>query len=346
MAARRGFVEDLLDLGTRLSWKTCLAAAVVSAVALHGLASLLITTAPPGGLASLGGYAVRNLAGMLLRLFGVLVPVTLVFAALISALRRSHAASLHERAHAGGIDAVRRLSWTQFERLIGEIFRNQGFDVQETGNRTKDGGVDLVLAKNGREYLVQCKHWRAQSVGVTMIRELNGVVAARGASGGGFVVTSGTFTSEARAFAGTCPIELVDVEQLEALFQQSQAAAGAGNTARIVSPQRVAQPRPSKRSSRTCGVLWLQPWGPKPKSRPVSPGLASCSCAYKRNAQHQRRYAHLAPDQRREAVAKLNEKPILALTMRLPWEGVRTSSPYPIEFMVEREGLEPSTPAL
>jgi hypothetical protein len=28
------------------------------------------------------------------------------------------------------------------------------------------------------------------------------------------------------------------------------------------------------------------------------------------------RYAHLAPDQRREAVAKLDEKPILALTMR------------------------------
>ena len=31
------------------------------------------------------------------------------------------------------------------------------------------------------------------------------------------------------------------------------------------------------------------------------------------------RYAHLAPDQRREAVAKLNERPVLALTMRLPW---------------------------
>jgi len=28
------------------------------------------------------------------------------------------------------------------------------------------------------------------------------------------------------------------------------------------------------------------------------------------------RYAHLSPDQRREAVAKLNEKPLLALTMR------------------------------
>jgi integrase len=33
------------------------------------------------------------------------------------------------------------------------------------------------------------------------------------------------------------------------------------------------------------------------------------------------RYAHLAPDQRREAVAKLNERPLLTLTMRLQWEG-------------------------
>jgi len=31
------------------------------------------------------------------------------------------------------------------------------------------------------------------------------------------------------------------------------------------------------------------------------------------------RYAHLAPDQRREAVAKLNQKPLFALTMRLQW---------------------------
>jgi integrase len=41
------------------------------------------------------------------------------------------------------------------------------------------------------------------------------------------------------------------------------------------------------------------------------------------------RYAHLAPDQRREAVAKLNEKPVLALTMRLPWNGLQAQSSYP-----------------
>jgi integrase len=38
------------------------------------------------------------------------------------------------------------------------------------------------------------------------------------------------------------------------------------------------------------------------------------------------RYAHLAPDQRREAVAKLNERPLLTLTMRLQWEGLPVAS--------------------
>ena len=58
------------------------------------------------------------------------------------------------------------------------------------------------------------------------------------------------------------------------------------------------------------------------------------------------RYAHLAPDQRREAVAKINDHPVLALTLRLQWEGLPPMWRYPIDSMVEREGLEPSTPAL
>jgi Phage integrase family len=34
------------------------------------------------------------------------------------------------------------------------------------------------------------------------------------------------------------------------------------------------------------------------------------------------RYAHLAPDQRCGAVAKLDERPLLAITVRLPWRAV------------------------
>jgi restriction system protein len=49
------------------------------------------------------------------------------------------------------------------------------------------------LMKNGERFLVQCKHWRKEQVGVTVARELNGVMAAAGAQGG-YVVTGGRFT--------------------------------------------------------------------------------------------------------------------------------------------------------
>jgi hypothetical protein len=50
------------------------------------------------------------------------------------------------------------------------------------------------------------------------------------------------------------------------------------------------------------------------------------------------RYAHLAPDQPREAVAKLNEKPLLTLTMRLQWEGLPIASGHRVDSFVVREG--------
>ena len=63
-----------------------------------------------------------------------------------------------------------------------------------------DGGIDLVLSKGSEKFLVQCKQWKAFKVGVTVVRELYGVMAAKGAAGG-FVVSSGRFTDDATAFA-------------------------------------------------------------------------------------------------------------------------------------------------
>ncbi len=54
--------------------------------------------------------------------------------------------------------------------------------------------------KNGERFLVQCKHWRKEQVGVRVVRELNGVMAAAGAQGG-YLVTGGRFTPDAREFA-------------------------------------------------------------------------------------------------------------------------------------------------
>jgi restriction system protein len=69
--------------------------------------------------------------------------------------------------------------------------------------------VDLIARKDGETYLVQCKQWRSVQVGVPVVRELYGAMAAEGAVGG-FVVTSGTFTQPARAFASGRNVQLVD----------------------------------------------------------------------------------------------------------------------------------------
>ncbi len=79
----------------------------------------------------------------------------------------------------------------------------------------------LLLTKDGEKYLVQCKQWKAYKVGVTTIRELYGVMAARGVAGG-FVVTSGVYTQEAKSFAEGRNIDLIDGSELTAMIKKIQ----------------------------------------------------------------------------------------------------------------------------
>ena len=67
--------------------------------------------------------------------------------------------------------------WRQFEVLVGEAFRRQGYIVEETGLGGADGGIDLILRKDDRRTLVQCKQWKRQQVGVSVVREMAGLLA-------------------------------------------------------------------------------------------------------------------------------------------------------------------------
>lgn len=114
------------------------------------------------------------------------------------------------------------MSWQQFEQLVGEGFRLQGYAVCETGGGGADGGIDLVLRKGNEKFLVQCKQWRAFKVGVDVVRELYGVMAAKGAVGG-FVVTSGRFTADATRFAEGRNVTLIDGPKLHAMIKSAPA---------------------------------------------------------------------------------------------------------------------------
>jgi restriction system protein len=65
--------------------------------------------------------------------------------------------------------------------------------------------------------LGQCKHWKTWQVGVSVVRELNGVIAAQKADGG-YVITGGHFTPDAEIFARRCGIQLIDGVVLERML--------------------------------------------------------------------------------------------------------------------------------
>jgi restriction system protein len=120
---------------------------------------------------------------------------------------RSRRRKLVDSAH--DLDAIKGCSWQQFELLVGEAFRRDGYVVEERGGAGADGGIDLIARRAGWTLLIQCKQWRAYQVGVRVVREMFGVMAAERATGV-VIVTVGSFTREARDFAEGKPIMLMD----------------------------------------------------------------------------------------------------------------------------------------
>ena len=218
MARRKqSLFEDVIELSSKLPWWAGVVFAIAAYLWLHGAAtSEAVAVAQPGKLAEFAGQNLfRSLA-----LFGQYVlPAAFLLGAGMSAYGRYTRRALHEYVTTTPDQgALNAMSWKQFETLVGEAFRCKGYKVIGKGGSGPDGGVDLVLKKGGATFLVQCKQWRAIKVGVNIVRELYGVMAAKGATGG-FVVTSGVFTDEARAFARGKNVELMDGKALHALIR-------------------------------------------------------------------------------------------------------------------------------
>ena len=115
------------------------------------------------------------------------------------------------------------LSWQEFELLVGELFRRQGYTVQMCSGDGADGGVDLRVTRNDHATLVQCKHWRVYRVGPAPVRELFGVMVSERANRA-VLLTTGRFTQDAVAFAQGKPLELIDGKRLAELVEQRRYA--------------------------------------------------------------------------------------------------------------------------
>lgn len=111
-----------------------------------------------------------------------------------------------------------------FERLCQRLLRESGFESVTITGKSGDGGLDGIglLQVNplvSFKVLFQCKRYSG-SVSPSQVRDFRGAMMGRADKG--IILTTGTFTSDARKEAvrdGVPPIELVDGEKLLDMFE-------------------------------------------------------------------------------------------------------------------------------
>ena len=113
------------------------------------------------------------------------------------------------------LDLLRMIDWKRFEEVCAEYFRVCGFNAT-TQSHGPDGGIDVTLHapsdQSNAVNIVQCKQW-SRPVGPKPLRELLGVMTAKGVQRGTFV-TASTFNDQAEQFAKENRIHLIDGEGL------------------------------------------------------------------------------------------------------------------------------------
>jgi len=116
------------------------------------------------------------------------------------------------------LEALLAMEPSAFERLCQRVLRESGFVKVEVTGRSGDGGIDgtgvLRLNLLSFQVLFQSKRYRG-SVGAPVVRDFRGAMVGRADKG--LIVTTGTFTADARREAtrdGAPAIDLVDGDAL------------------------------------------------------------------------------------------------------------------------------------
>lgn len=122
-----------------------------------------------------------------------------------------------------GTDALARLSWHDFEHLLAEYYRDQGWRVEyhapPTSLKNLGSSLDLRLHRGNETMIVQCKHWDAVQVELPEVNELLGTMLNEAATRG-VLVTRGGFSAEARAVPRRQPrLQLVDADVLRVMLK-------------------------------------------------------------------------------------------------------------------------------
>jgi hypothetical protein len=122
----------------------------------------------------------------------------------------------------GLIEQLRSIDWFQFEKVVGHMYLKLGYDVTRRGGANPDGGIDLIIQKDGQCAAVQCKQWKTRDVGVKTVREFLGALTDAGIQKGKLITLRG-YTGEAKQLAEKHGIEIVNETGLAQMIESTDA---------------------------------------------------------------------------------------------------------------------------
>lgn len=150
------------------------------------------------------------------------------------------------------VEQLRTIDWFQFEKLVALACRKLGYTVARRGGANPDGGIDLVIEKDGQRSAVQCKQWKNRQVGVKAVREFLGALTDAGIQQGIFVTLCG-YTEEAKQLAEKHGIEIVDETSLAQILESTDARFDPEMLAILRDPRKLCPKCESEMVLRTAG---------------------------------------------------------------------------------------------
>jgi restriction system protein len=111
------------------------------------------------------------------------------------------------------IEQLRLVDWFQFEKIVDLVYQKHGYNSTRRGGASPDGGIDLVIEKDGQKLAVQCKQWKTWKVGVKPVREFLGALKDAGIERGVFVTLNG-YSEPAKQLADKHGIEMLNETEL------------------------------------------------------------------------------------------------------------------------------------
>lgn len=156
-----------------------------------------------------------------IRLAGLASEVRPAHANVEPSIRDTNDASKNLRPTTWSLDLIRDLEWKRFEDVCQQYYERKGIR-SETTPLGPDGGIDIRLYQDDTgkaTAIVQCKAWGDRIVGVSLIRELLGVMTHE-KIGKAFFMTSGRYSDDAKATAEANRITLIDGPMLLEMFRR------------------------------------------------------------------------------------------------------------------------------